>query len=306
MVGAGPVADPRLWIQSGFGSDPTRSFSDQYCGRNPFQLRLGRRQPRVERQSSKHVEIPKLFGKHPLSATKRALSWNVEDLMPPTEKYVFNFNEKESLNRWHLYSDSEYGGLSSASLEITDSGSGLSGIFSGNLSSDLDEGSTCRMNRSGFCRMRSKKFDGFIDLDAYDAIALKLKRGREMLHIYYDEGFEPIPPTKEQLKAKWEDEDVDEVDVKESWEDDDIPPLISCSSVEKKESMKRIAAGDPTPMSMTSRHCRSISMDSFMGKLHLDDDSPKLPPSPGMQPRQHSHGNSMDGTTNAFSLEFGN
>ncbi|KAJ0964100.1 hypothetical protein J5N97_029222 [Dioscorea zingiberensis] len=84
------------------------------------------------------------------------------------------------------------------------------------------------------------------------------------------------------------------------------PKLISCSSVEKKESMKRAAAGDPAPNNMTSRHCRSISMDSFMGKLHFDDDSPKLPPSPGMQPRQHSHSNSMDGTTNAFSLEFGN
>ncbi|KAG1338863.1 putative complex I intermediate-associated protein 30 [Cocos nucifera] len=108
---------------------------------------------------------------------KYALAWNVEDLMPPSEKYVFNFNSKEELKRWHLYSDSEYGGLSSASLEITDAGSGagLSGIFSGNLSVDVAEGSTWRMNRSGFCGMRSKKFDGFIDLDAYDTIAMRLR-----------------------------------------------------------------------------------------------------------------------------------
>nr|XP_029120387.1 probable complex I intermediate-associated protein 30 isoform X2 [Elaeis guineensis] len=94
-----------------------------------------------------------------VNATKRALAWNVEDLMPPSEKYVFNFNANEELKRWHLYSDSEYGGLSSASLEITDAGSGagLSGIFSGNLSVDVTEGSTWRMNRSGFCGMRSKK-----------------------------------------------------------------------------------------------------------------------------------------------------
>ncbi|KAJ0985362.1 hypothetical protein J5N97_003718 [Dioscorea zingiberensis] len=39
-----------------------------------------------------------------------------------------------------------------------------------------------------------------------------------------DEGFEPIPPSKEQPKANWEDEDVEEDDVKESWEDDDVPP----------------------------------------------------------------------------------
>jgi hypothetical protein len=40
-----------------------------------------------------------------------ALTWNVEDLMPPTERYIFNFNSKEELKKWHLYSDSEYGGM---------------------------------------------------------------------------------------------------------------------------------------------------------------------------------------------------
>jgi NADH dehydrogenase [ubiquinone] 1 alpha subcomplex assembly factor 1 len=50
--------------------------------------------------------------------------WNSEDLIPPSEKYIFNFNSKDELKRWHLYSDSEYGGLSSASLEITDGGAG--------------------------------------------------------------------------------------------------------------------------------------------------------------------------------------
>ncbi|XP_042967777.1 probable complex I intermediate-associated protein 30 isoform X2 [Carya illinoinensis] len=110
-----------------------------------------------------------------LNATKRAIAWNAEDLMPPAERYIFTFNSKEELKRWHLYSDSEYGGLSSASLEIKESENGLSGIFSGNLSSDVTEGSKWKITRSGFCGMRSKKFDGFIDLDAYDTIALKLK-----------------------------------------------------------------------------------------------------------------------------------
>ncbi|KAJ6310776.1 hypothetical protein OIU76_015482 [Salix suchowensis] len=54
----------------------------------------------------------------------------------------------------------------------------------------------------------------------------------------------------------------------------------------------------------TSRHCRSLSMDSFMGKLNFGEESPKLPPSPGTRPGQLSPTNSMDG--NAFSLEFGN
>lgn len=50
--------------------------------------------------------------------------------MPPSEKFVFNFNSKEELKRWHLHSDSEFGGLSTASLEITDVGSNeeLSGM----------------------------------------------------------------------------------------------------------------------------------------------------------------------------------
>ena len=39
-----------------------------------------------------------------------ALTWNVEDLMPPTERLIFNFNSREEVKKWHLYSDSEYGG----------------------------------------------------------------------------------------------------------------------------------------------------------------------------------------------------
>lgn len=40
-----------------------------------------------------------------------ALTWKVEDLVPPTERYIFNFNSKDELKKWHLYSDSEYGGI---------------------------------------------------------------------------------------------------------------------------------------------------------------------------------------------------
>lgn len=75
------------------------------------------------------------------------------------------------------------------------------------------------------------------------------------------------------------------------------------SSAEKREGVKRSAEGDIAP---TVRHYRSISMDSFMGKLNLGDESPKLPPSPGPRPGQHSPSNSMDGTSGTFSLEFAN
>ncbi|XP_048233915.1 bZIP transcription factor 29 [Ricinus communis] len=73
------------------------------------------------------------------------------------------------------------------------------------------------------------------------------------------------------------------------------------SSTEKREGIKRSAGGDIAP---TTRHYRSVSMDSFMGKLNFGDESPKLPPSPGSRPGQLSPSNSIDG--NAFSLDFGN
>ncbi|KAJ4963971.1 hypothetical protein NE237_023910 [Protea cynaroides] len=75
------------------------------------------------------------------------------------------------------------------------------------------------------------------------------------------------------------------------------------SSTERKEGTKRSAGGEIAP---TTRHHRSVSMDSFVGKMHsFGDESPKLPPSPGNQMVQHSHSNSMDGTS-TFSLDFGN
>ncbi|PKI43809.1 probable complex I intermediate-associated protein 30 [Punica granatum] len=129
-----------------------------------------------------------------VNATKRALTWNLEDLVPPSEKYIFNFNSKEELKRWHLYSDSEYGGLSSASLEIADDGNGPKGIFSGSLSLDVAEDAKWNFTRSGFCGMRSKKFDGFIDLDSYDTIALKLKGdGRCYISTIYTENWVNSP-----------------------------------------------------------------------------------------------------------------
>ncbi|GAB2273759.1 hypothetical protein Dimus_008539 [Dionaea muscipula] len=133
-----------------------------------------------------------------LNATKKALTWNVEDWAPPAEKYIFDFNSKEEIKRWHLYSDSEYGGLSSASLEITDSGNGVNGVFSGNLSLELAEGSRWNIRRGGFCGMRSKKFGGFINLDAYDTIAFKLKGdGRCYISTIYTENWVNSPAQEE-------------------------------------------------------------------------------------------------------------
>ncbi|KAF2300919.1 hypothetical protein GH714_018282 [Hevea brasiliensis] len=67
-------------------------------------------------------------------------------------------------------------------------------VFSGNLSLEVSEGSKWNITRSGFCGMRSKKFDGFIDLDAYDTIALKLKGdGRCYISTIYTENWVNSP-----------------------------------------------------------------------------------------------------------------
>ncbi|XVE48944.1 hypothetical protein DITRI_Ditri01bG0042900 [Diplodiscus trichospermus] len=71
------------------------------------------------------------------------------------------------------------------------------------------------------------------------------------------------------------------------------------NSTDKREGIKRSAGGDIAP---SGRHYRSVSMDSFMGKLNFGDESPKLPPSPGTRPGQLS----PDGNSATFSLEFGN
>ncbi|XP_028064152.1 uncharacterized protein LOC114267313 [Camellia sinensis] len=75
------------------------------------------------------------------------------------------------------------------------------------------------------------------------------------------------------------------------------------SSTENREGIKRNAGGDIVP---TSRHYRSVSMDSFMGNMNFNDESLKMPPSPGIHPGQMSPSDSMDGNSNTFSLEFGN
>lgn len=76
----------------------------------------------------------------------------------------------------------------------------------------------------------------------------------------------------------------------------------SLNQISNVPGIKRNARGDIAP---TTRHYRSISMDSFMGKINFDDESPKLPPSPGMRPGLLSPSNSLD-KDSAFSLEFGN
>ncbi|CAN1127200.1 bZIP transcription factor 29 [Linum perenne] len=68
------------------------------------------------------------------------------------------------------------------------------------------------------------------------------------------------------------------------------------------KGLKRNADGEIGP---AGRHYRSVSMDSFMGSLRLDDESMKLPHA-GNQIGQLSPSSSMQGNFTKFSLEFGN
>ncbi|CAN0906424.1 bZIP transcription factor 29 [Linum grandiflorum] len=68
------------------------------------------------------------------------------------------------------------------------------------------------------------------------------------------------------------------------------------------KGLKRNADGEIGP---AGRHSRSVSMDSFMGSLQLDDELLKLPPA-GNRIGQLSPSSSMQGNFTKFNLEFGN
>ncbi|KAE8719480.1 putative transcription factor PosF21 [Hibiscus syriacus] len=73
-------------------------------------------------------------------------------------------------------------------------------------------------------------------------------------------------------------------------------------SNERREGVnKRRAAGDISP---NVRHYRSVSMDSYMGSLQFDEDTPKIPPL-GNHGNHHSPGSSADANSSKFNLEIG-
>lgn len=77
-------------------------------------------------------------------------------------------------------------------------------------------------------------------------------------------------------------------------------------SAEKREGVKRRAIDDPGQNPNSSRHSRSISMDSFMDKINFADDSPNLSPSPVIKAGQHSRNSSLDESGKSFDFELGN
>ncbi|KAF5727180.1 transcription factor RF2a-like [Tripterygium wilfordii] len=141
-------------------------------------------------------------------------------------------------------------------------------------------------------------FSAYMNLDNIDALnssGTDDKTGNE--------NFEDLDSRASGTKTNGADSSDNEAESSVNEGNNNMQRVRLSSSTEKREGLKRSAGGDIAP---TTRHYRSVSMDSFMGKLNFGEESPKLPPSPGARPGQSSPSNSIDGNSAAFSLEFGN
>ncbi|KAI7737261.1 hypothetical protein M8C21_022994 [Ambrosia artemisiifolia] len=78
--------------------------------------------------------------------------------------------------------------------------------------------------------------------------------------------------------------------------------LDICSITDKKEGIKRSAGGDIA----STRHYRSVSMDSVIGKMNFVDESVKLLPSTRGQIGTFPSSDTVDANSDTFSLDFGN
>ncbi|XP_022741484.1 eukaryotic translation initiation factor 3 subunit J-like isoform X2 [Durio zibethinus] len=79
-----------------------------------------------------------------------------------------------------------------------------------------------------------------------------------------------IPPllTKEQPKSKWDDEDVDDNDVKESWEDEDEPPQQPVAKAPEEKDPKKTASKATEKKGKTIKVAKEEPFDSVAEKLH--------------------------------------
>ncbi|KAL4271205.1 hypothetical protein GQ457_13G019610 [Hibiscus cannabinus] len=84
---------------------------------------------------------------------------------------------------------------------------------------------------------------------------------------------------------------------------ENLEDLDACESSENKfteGANKRMASGDIAP---TVRHYRSVSMDSYMGRLQFDEDTPKIPLANHVD--HHSPGSSTGANSSKFNFEMG-
>ncbi|XVE65568.1 hypothetical protein DITRI_Ditri08aG0010200 [Diplodiscus trichospermus] len=80
---------------------------------------------------------------------------------------------------------------------------------------------------------------------------------------------EEIPPllTKEQPKSKWDDEDVDDTDVKESWEDEDEPPQQPIAKAPEEKAPKKTASKATEKKEKTIEGAKEELLDPVAEKM---------------------------------------
>eukprot|EP00897_Mesotaenium_endlicherianum_P001548 jgi/Mesen1/1420/ME001303S00465 len=113
-----------------------------------------------------------------MAATKRALAWRLEDMAPPAEKLLFTFKTKADLARWTPYSDKEHGGQSTASTTLEEQstpGSFRFAALRGELSTEIPEGTTTILRRSGFAGLRTSDAKLRLDLEPFDTLAFRVR-----------------------------------------------------------------------------------------------------------------------------------
>ncbi|XWS14140.1 hypothetical protein CRYUN_Cryun36dG0097900 [Craigia yunnanensis] len=78
-----------------------------------------------------------------------------------------------------------------------------------------------------------------------------------------------IPPllSKEQPKSKWDDEDVDDTDVKDSWEDEDEPPQQPVSKAPEEKAPKKPASKATEKKGKTIEVAKQEPLDPVAEKL---------------------------------------
>ncbi|XAR58117.1 hypothetical protein NMG60_11026510 [Bertholletia excelsa] len=81
---------------------------------------------------------------------------------------------------------------------------------------------------------------------------------------------EPIPPLlkKEQTNNKWDDEDVDDNDVKESWEDEDEPAPAPAPVPPPEKAPKKIKEKDNEQKGKAAEVAKELPLDPVAEKLH--------------------------------------
>ncbi|XVF28261.1 hypothetical protein REPUB_Repub15cG0014500 [Reevesia pubescens] len=82
----------------------------------------------------------------------------------------------------------------------------------------------------------------------------------------WEDEFPPLL-TKEQPKSKWDDEDIDDSDVKESWEDEDEPPPPHVVKAPEEKAPKKAAAKATEKKGKTIEAPKEEPLDPVAEKL---------------------------------------